>query len=147
MKNSYNNIYKIARKLAELTQEEAAEFLNVSVRSLADYEAGKTIPNDDIVLAMIDLYKSRWLAYSHLKHSTMIGQKYLPDLQFDDLSLGIIKLRKEMKDVYKAEDEIDNILCDGKIDKDEKPVWDKILKEINDVISAAFGIIFTKDVA
>lgn len=147
MKNLYNNIYKMARKSAGLTQNEAAELLNVSVRSLADYETGRTVPPDDIVVAMVEVYKTGWLAYGHLKNSTLVGQKFLPDLCINELPAAVINLRKEIKDIFKAEDDIDNIVCDGKVDKKEKPVWDKIVKEINDVISAAFGIVFSKDVA
>ncbi|WP_199873097.1 helix-turn-helix domain-containing protein [Inediibacterium massiliense] len=36
------------RKNAGFTQEHAAELINVSIRSVDDYEAGKTIPKDDV---------------------------------------------------------------------------------------------------
>ena len=48
MQDISTNIYQSARKLAGLTRERAAELLNVSVRSLADYEAEARIPPNDI---------------------------------------------------------------------------------------------------
>ncbi|NSW92860.1 MAG: helix-turn-helix transcriptional regulator, partial [Firmicutes bacterium] len=66
MQRTCGNIYQTARKVAGLTQEQAAERLNVSVRSLADYEIGKTVPKDDIVCAMMRSYGTRWLGYQHL---------------------------------------------------------------------------------
>jgi len=58
-KNSMN-IYKLARKEAGLTQEEAAEKLHVGVRTLAEYESGRVRPNDDIVEMMTRIYGTPW---------------------------------------------------------------------------------------
>ncbi|MFS8542113.1 MAG: helix-turn-helix transcriptional regulator, partial [Tissierellales bacterium] len=69
MKKRCRNIYRIARKSAGYTQEEAAELLHVSPRSLSDYEQGKTIPPDDVVCKMVEIYGARWLGYEHLRQS------------------------------------------------------------------------------
>ncbi|GAV21577.1 helix-turn-helix domain-containing protein [Carboxydothermus pertinax] len=143
MKRDCNNIYKIARKNAGLTQEEAAELLHISVRSLADYEAGRTIPPDDIVCNMVQIYNARWLAYSHLKHSTMIGQKYLPDLSLTDLPRSVLKLQKEVRDLENINGELIAIVCDGEIDETEKPKWKKIAQEINEMAGAALSVVFS----
>lgn len=85
MKGACGNIYKTARRAAGLTQEQAAEQLYISVRSIAEYESGRTIPPDDVVCRMVDLYGDRSLAYLHLKQSTEVGRRYLPDLHILDL--------------------------------------------------------------
>ena len=43
------SIYRICREAAGLTQEQAAEGLNCSVRSLARYESGEQHVPDDIL--------------------------------------------------------------------------------------------------
>lgn len=68
MQNECMNIYKIARINAKdkLTQQTAAERLHISSRSIADYETSVTVPPDDIVCSMIELYQNKWLGYQHL---------------------------------------------------------------------------------
>jgi DNA-binding XRE family transcriptional regulator len=44
MQNGEKNIYRRCRVDARYTREAAAEMISVSVRSLADYEAGRTVP-------------------------------------------------------------------------------------------------------
>jgi DNA-binding XRE family transcriptional regulator len=48
---------KAARVNANLSQEEAAEKLNISKATLQNYEAGKTIPQWDMVKKIGELYK------------------------------------------------------------------------------------------
>lgn len=50
------NIYKKYRKLAGLTQEKAAEHLNISVDTIKRYENGTYIPQNDIARRMCLLY-------------------------------------------------------------------------------------------
>lgn len=47
---------KAARVNAGYTQGEAAKRLGTNVQSLVDYEAGRTMPNVDMVKKMIVLY-------------------------------------------------------------------------------------------
>ncbi len=58
MQKQRKNIYRIARECTGYTREEAAELLYISTRSLADYESGKTVPPDDVVCRMIEVYKA-----------------------------------------------------------------------------------------
>lgn len=141
MKKIFRNIYREARVSAELTQIMAAEYLNVSVRSLADYETSKTIPGDDIVCTMVKIYKARWLAYKHLKENTMIGKLFLPDVEFADLARTVLRLQKELADLKKVTDSMIEIACDSIVDDTEKQLWDKITKEIDDVAGAAIALV------
>lgn len=138
------NIYKIARKSAGLTQIQAAELINVSVRSLADYETGKTIPPDDVVAAMVEAYQAPWLAYQHLKESSELGRRYLPDIDFSDLARAVLRFQKEVGDLKEVNGELIEIACDGQISEHEKPTWQKVAKEIKEVVSAAFAILFAE---
>lgn len=145
MQVRYTNIYKAARKSAGLTQEQAAELLCVSQRSLADYENWKTTPPDDVVCRMIEIYNAPWLGYSHLKYSTDVGRKYLPDINFSDLARAVLRFQKEVRDLETVDRALVEIACDGEIDDTERPKWQTVTKEIKEVVSAAFAILFAEE--
>ncbi|MDD6937052.1 MAG: helix-turn-helix transcriptional regulator, partial [Clostridiales bacterium] len=58
---SARNIYKTARDNAGLTQEAAAERLNVAVETLRAYETNARRPADDKVADMVGLYNDQYL--------------------------------------------------------------------------------------
>jgi len=144
MQGRCGNIYKAARKAAGLTQEQAAEQLYISVRSLAEYEAGRTIPPDDVVCRMVEVYNTRYLAYLHLKNSTEVGRRFLPELHIMDLPISVLKLQKEVDDVTNIRRDIVEVVCDGKIDEEEMPKWQNIVKELQEMIAAGLSVIFSQ---
>lgn len=144
MQKRCENIYKIARKYAGFSRERAAELICVSVRSLADYETGVTIPPDDVVCSMIEVYQAPWLGYEHLKNSTAVGQKYLPDIKFSDLARAVLRFQKEVKDLELVDRALIEIACDGEVDETEKTKWEEVTKEVKEVVSAALAILFTE---
>lgn len=144
MQGRCGNIYKAARKSAGLTQEQAAEQLYISVRSLAEYEAGRTIPPDDVVCRMVEIYNTRYLAYLHLKNSTGVGRRFLPELHLVDLPMSVLKLQKEVDDVTSIRRDIVEVVCDGKIDKEELHKWQNIVKELQEMIEAGLSVIFSQ---
>lgn len=143
MKSICRNIYSLARKSAGLTQEQAAELLSISVRSLADYESGKTIPHDDIVCNMIVNYNSLALAYLHLKNSTEVGRKYLPEINTTGLAQSVLRLHKEIDDLKTVNSDMLEIACDNKVDHHETKKWQYVKKEVNDIAGAALSLMFT----
>lgn len=60
---NYRNIYQTARELKGLTQEAAAERLDISVDSLGAYEQDRRRPPDSTVLRMAQLYDFPYLCY------------------------------------------------------------------------------------
>lgn len=144
MNKRCENIYKIARKKAGLTREEAAELLHISVRSLADYEAGVTIPKDDIVCEMIEIYDAPWLGYQHLRYSSEVGKRYLPDITLTDLARAVLRFQKEVRDIDSIDKDMIDIACDGEINDDELDRWQQVRKEIDEMAGAALAIMFTK---
>ncbi|KDR95935.1 Helix-turn-helix domain-containing protein [Peptoclostridium litorale DSM 5388] len=147
MSKSCRNIYKTSRVNAGFTQEQAAEILTVSVRSLADYETGKRIPSDEVVCAMVRTYDAKHLAYMHLKENTLVGRTYLPDVEFSDIAKSVLKLQKEISDMRKVNDSMIEIACDGIIDEHEEEEWKGIAKEIGDVAGAAMALMFLSNLA
>lgn len=144
MQGRCGNIYKAARKSAGLTQEQAAELLHVSVRSLAEYESGRTTPPDDVVCRMVEIYNTGYLAYLHLKNSTEVGRRFLPELHLVDLPMSVLKLQKEVDDVTSIRRDIVEVVCDGKIDKEELHKWQNIVKELQEMIGAGLSVIFSQ---
>lgn len=144
MKEDCRNLYQMARKSTNLTQERAAEAIGCSVRSIADYESGRTIPADDIVCRMIKIYNTGWLGYQHLKQSTAVGQAYLPDIECTDLAKSVLRLQKEVGDLELVNSDMIAIACDGVVDKHEEPRWQNVTKEILEMAGAALAVIFSK---
>ncbi|NLU53428.1 MAG: transcriptional regulator [Clostridiaceae bacterium] len=144
MQHEYTNIYKSARKNAGLTQEEAAEQLFISVRSLTEYESGRTTPPDDVVCRMVEIYKAKYLAYLHLKNSTEVGRRFLPDLHIMDLPRSVLRLQKEVKDVTDIHPEIVDVACDGTIEEHEQKTWQDIEKELLEMVGAGLSVVFAR---
>ena len=138
------NIYQVAREAAGYTQEKAAELIGISVESLRSYELDKRIPPDKSVIKMIEIYDARYLAYQHLKTSAEVGQKFMPEVNLTDISTAILKLQKEVNDFLKLKDDLLDITCDGVISEDEKPRWETILKELDDITNAIMSVKFAK---
>lgn len=142
MRERCRSIYQLARKNAGFTQEEAAELLHISVRTLADYESGKTIPNFDVVDSMVDIYNAKWLGYEHLRQSSELGKQMLPPINIDDLAKSVLILQKETADVERIKNEIIQIACDGLIEEHEKQSWEEVVKEVLEMAGAALSLVF-----
>jgi len=116
MLSNDKNYYQICRKLAGFTQESVLELLGVEIRSLSDYETGKRRVPDDIVCKMAEIYNAPLLAIWHLKTTSELGKRYLPDIfptQTDnDIGLQTIMANRDAK---KAEDSVLLALEDGKL--------------------------------
>lgn len=145
MYDQYINIYQTARESAGLTQEKAAERIGVSVESVRMYEGGKRIPPDDVVVRMVDIYDARYLAYQHIKENVKAAGSLIPsNVEIKDLPTAILKLQKEVNDFIKVRDEMIDITCDGIITTEERPAWDRIIKELDDISRAIMCINLTK---
>lgn len=144
MRKQCENIYKIARKAAGLTQEQAAELLHISVRSLTEYEAGRTIPASDIVCKMIEVYGTPWLAYEHLRQSSEVGRRYLPEVDLTDLAKSVLRLQKEVADVENIKPKMVEVACDGVVHPHEEEIWSRVIKEVLEMAGAALAVVFSQ---
>jgi transcriptional regulator with XRE-family HTH domain len=136
------NIYRTARNITGMTQEQAAEMLYVSVRSLAEYEAGRIIPGDDTVCRMIEIYNTPWLGYEHLRYASEVGKRYLPCVDLTDFAKSVLRLQKETGDLENIKSEMIDIACDGRVNDHEKERWEKVKKEIFEMAGAALAVMF-----
>lgn len=138
------NIYQIARESAGLTQEKAAELLDISIESLRGYEGFKRIPPNKIVVKMIEIYNTQHLAIQHIRNNSEDLQSYLPNVNIKDLPTAILRLQKEVTDFLRVKDDLVDITCDGIIDDSERPKYDIILKELDDIAEAIMSLKFAK---
>ncbi len=137
--------YKTCRETAGIKQEDAAEYLNVSCRSLSDYENGKARVPDDIVDKMSELYRSPLLAWWHLKNNSVLG-KYLPDVvvpktEVDMVFQGILAKDKLSPIV----DGLKEIMSDGLIDCLEEDLLEEHIDEMRIVNNKLTSIILWSD--
>ena len=144
MPTNGRNIYQAARNAAGLTQERAAEMIGVSCRCLADYEAGQRMPANDVVVRMVDVYDARYLAYQHLRESSEMARRIIPDAGVLELPEAVLTL---ISCVYEfADDRIDRQLIaiaqDGLIDEDERPRFDAAVKKIEKIVQAALAVVY-----
>lgn len=139
------NIYQIARESSGITQEKAAELIDISVESVRMYESGKRVPPDKVVIKMIEIYGTNYLAYQHLKTSAEVGQAYMPTIELKDLPTAILRLQKEVSDFINLKGELINITCDGIITEEERPMFERILKELDDIVSAIMSVKFANE--
>lgn len=137
MNKTCKSIYKTARLDAGLTQEQAAEFLNVGVRTLAGYEANKPMPNPDIVLDMVKAYDAEWLGYEHLRRSSKLGSELLPCIN-SDIQFSVLNLNKELYDLEKVRPKIFEIACS------EISSLESVSRELKGVAGAALSVLFSK---
>jgi len=144
MQNS-KNIYQASRMAAGYTQERAAELLSTSVRSLAAFETEERIPDAEMVVRMVDVYGTQFLAYQHLRATMEIAKDFLPEVNQTNLPIAVLRLQKELNDVIRLRDEITEIACDGKVSDIERMRWDAIKSELIELCQAIFEIDFAKE--
>lgn len=144
MQQNGGNIYQNARRLAGLTQERAAELLNVSTRSLADYETGQRIPPNDVVDQMVLNYNSQALAVQHLRNSSSAARLILPEVREIALPQAVLELIDAVYDFAddKMDRELIDIARDGVIDDAERARYDHIMAKLQDIITAAMALGF-----
>ena len=143
MSGEYPNLYQRARKTTCLTQEQAAERLELSTESLKQYELGKRVPPDAVVHRMVDLYGTAWLALEHRKATDTLG--VLPELEIKSLPMASLSLRNRFCAAAGNLDELLLIAEDGVIDDTERTKFDSIVDEMRDLMAAICQLIYAPE--
>lgn len=142
-------IYQTCREQAGLTQEQAAEGLNCSVRQLARYEAGEAPVPDDIAYQMVVLYDSQLLAVQHLRLVSHVAAKILPPVTVLDLpraAIRIINLVRKFAERHRERELLD-IAEDGVISPEERPLFDQIMAELQELVRAIMELGLSEDIS
>lgn len=138
-------IYQKARISADLTQEQAAEALYVSLRTVTAWEQGEREPSNTTVWQMCQSYGTPWLALEHLKISAEPLGILPENIQVQGLPtavLALINRATALADDYRR---LMRIAEDGVIDETEQPDFSSITDHIQDVIAAGFQVIYARD--
>lgn len=140
-------VYRICREQAGLTQEQAAEGLNCSVRQLARYESGETLVPDDLAYAMVRRYDSQYLAVEHLRLVSHVAAEVLPPVTVLDLpraAIRIINLVRKFAERHREQALLD-IAEDGVISPEERPLFDEIMAELRELVKAIMELGISED--
>ena len=142
MPEEYRNIYKTCRRAAGLTQESAAERLGISVESLRAYEGGQRIPPNEVVELMVILYNAQHLAYQHLRETNAMYGRVVPEVPQCSVLEASARLTNR---IYAfADSHADRRLMrmaeDNVIDPVERPEFDAILEELQEIVEAALAL-------
>ena len=129
MKSEFMTIYGRYRKAAGLTQERAAELLGVTVRSVAAWERGESVPPDMRVLAMADIYNAPTICIEHLRFNVAIARDVLPPVPYVHLPQAVCQLCAALRKV-----------ADGRVDEMEERQFVELTEELDDVIAAALAL-------
>ena len=144
MPEECRNIYKTCRKAAGFTQEAAAERLGISVESLRAYESGQRIPPNEVVELMVILYNAQHLAYQHLRETNAMYGRVVPEVPQCSVLEASARLTNR---IYAfADSHADRRLAeDNVIDPVERPEFDAILEELQEIVEAALALRCAKD--
>ncbi|MGL5676817.1 MAG: helix-turn-helix domain-containing protein [Cellulosilyticaceae bacterium] len=118
MKHNYGFIFKNSRENADLTQEEAAELLDKSIRTISDYENNKTLPPVDVILDMTKVYEDELLLFKLADPKLTSVQNTMP-------SRGVLTMLDVINKATKLSSELIAIACDDKIEDHELHIFNE----------------------
>lgn len=142
MPQDKRNIYKIAREARGLTQEAAAEKLGISDSSIRAYETGQRVPPNEVVELMAICYDAQHLAFQHLRETnSMYGSivPAVPDCSVLEASAKLINRIYAFADSH-SDRRLMRIAEDNVIDQDERPEFDAILEDLQEIVEAALAV-------
>ena len=125
------NIYHISRENAGLTREAAAEQLDfISSDRIEQIESEKSLPHPDEILAMADCYKNPSLCNYYCSHECPIGQEYVPEVKFKELSQITLEMLASLNSLEKEKNRLIEITVYGMISDDELQDFEKIQDQL-----------------
>lgn len=131
------NIYQISREENELTREAAAEALGfISSDRIEKIESEKSLPHPDEILAMADCYKNPSLCNYYCSHECPIGQEYVPEVKFKDLSQITLEMLASLNSLDRNKNRLIEITVDGSITPDEMEDFQNIQSQLNQISMA-----------
>ena len=128
------NIYQLSREAVSLTREAAAAQLAfISSDRIEKIESEKSLPHPDEILAMADCYKNPSLYNYYCSHECPIGQKYVPEVKFKELSQITLEMLASLNFLEKEKNRLIEITVDGIISADEMKDFERIQKQLSQI--------------
>ena len=131
------NIYRTARLSAGLTQEQAAEVLDLSVESVKAYETGLRVPPDTTVRLMAERYRQPWLKLEHARETDELGvipQGAAPG-SFVLVAIQVYNFMLDWAEKHRGQ-QLLKIAEDGRVTEDEWPLLQEIVCELEGLSAA-----------
>lgn len=141
MQGSCGNIYQNARLRAGLTQERAAEALELSVRSIADYETDVRVPPGFVVRAMAAVYGAPGLRLEHARDTDQLGivpAKVRPR----PLAQTVLRIHNGMRALRAWVPRLAEIAEDDTVDESEAVDLEAIQRYVGEVVAACLEFEF-----
>jgi len=131
------NLYQLSRENACLTRESAAELLKfISADRIEKIESEKSFPHPDEILAMSNCYKNPSLCNYYCSHECPIGQEYVPEVKFKELSQITLEMLASLNTLDKEKNRLIEITVDGIISDDEMKDFEKIQEQLSQIAMA-----------
>ncbi len=131
------NIYQVSREEAGYTREGAAELLEfISSDRIEKIESERSLPHPDEILAMANGYKNPSLCNYYCSHECPIGQEYVPEVQFKELSQITLEMLASLNALDKEKNRLIEITVDGQITEDEMQDFEKIQEQLSQISMA-----------
>lgn len=127
----------MCRENAELTREAAAELMEyVSADRIEKIENERSLPHPEEVLAMSKAYKSPDLCNYYCSHECPIGQEYVPEVKFKELSQITLEMLASLNSLENEKSRLIEITVDGSITEDEMADFEKIQTQLSQISMA-----------
>lgn len=147
MDSRYTNIYARCRHRLGLSAEQWAERLDLSVDSVKRYESGERIPSNATVVRMVNESGYEYLAMQHLVETSR-SLDVLPDMDGEttlpQAAIRLINRVLAFADKHRDR-QLLQIAEDGVVSEEERPVYNAILEELQEIISAAYQVRYADD--
>ena len=147
MPGNYTESIKKARTDKGLTQEQAAEAVEVSLESWKAYEYGLRVPPVAVAIQICEALDAPWFALEHLR-SIGAPLGVLPEhITVQSLPTAAITLINRVLDFAERhrDRQLLRIAEDGVIDEEERPDFDDICRDLDGIVGAALQVKYTSD--
>lgn len=146
MPGNYTESIKKARTDKGLTQEQAAEAVEVSLESWKAYEYGLRVPPVAVAIQICEALDAPWFALEHLR-SIGAPLGVLPEhITVQSLPTAAITLINRVLDFaeHHRDRQLLRIAEDGVIDEQERPYFDDIVRDLDGIVGAALQVKYTR---
>ena len=142
MSGEYPNLYQRARKTTCLTQEQAAERMEVSETTVKAWEQGTRVPDNETVARMAELYGTPWLKLKRLLQVFEELEIYQDDGVTKTLPTAVLSQWDLTNDLIDGYRRLIQITADGHIDETEEDDFEIICNIILQNCVAGLKVVF-----
>ena len=143
------NALKRARRFKGITQEKAAEMSGYSVDAIQAWEAGTRRASVEVLDTLAVCYDAPWLAGMYLRElSRGSVAATIPEVEpGKPMPEAVLALLEKVMTFTenKAARRLVALAADGQIDETERPEYDRIMADLEEICKAAMELKFAKE--